>query len=356
MGKSEGGNMKAVVLEKPGKAVIKEIQLPPLKEDEVLLRIVMSGICTNDVRDFNGECNYSYPRIGGHEYCGVIEETGSAVNSRYIVKGQKAVTYIIDDCKTCYYCKRGEENICEGLPQTKTFQNPDGLSGYSGFAEYVICKANDVFIYPETASFEKMAFTEPLACVVNSIHRTDIQFGDDVLVIGGGAMGLLHVMVARLKGARVILSEPLEQRRKKALDLGCHAVIDPINTDAVQEVKNLTEGRGASVVFNTTASPAVAKQAVEMTAPGGISVMFSSLHPNDPVPVNMGALHSYQITVTGAVSPTIKAYQQSTLLLGKGLLDPEPLIEGIYDYREFDTAIKVAEKIESYKVLLKFGE
>lgn len=348
--------MKAIVLEKPGHAVITDVELPPLKEDEVLLRVVTSGICTNDVRDFNGQCSYSYPRIGGHEYCGVVEETGSGVNSHYISKGQKAVTYIIDDCKTCYYCKRGEENICEGLPKTKTFQNPDGLSGYCGFAEYVICKANDVFIFPEDTSFEKMAFTEPLACVVNSVHRTDIQLGDDVLVIGGGAMGLLHVMVARMKGARVILSEPLAERREKALSLGCHDVIDPVHTDAVEEVLRLTEGRGATVVFNTTASPAVAKQTVEMTAPGGTCVMFSSLHPNDPVPVNMGRVHSYQITVTGAVSPTIKAYQQSVLLLGKGLLDPTPLIEGIYDYTEFDTAIEVAAKTESYKVLLKFGE
>lgn len=348
--------MKAIILEKPGQAVIHDIELPPLKEDEVLLRITVSGICTNDVRDYNGQCNYSYPRIGGHEYCGVVEDIGSAVNSHYISKGKKAVTYIIDDCKTCYYCKRGEENVCEGLPQTKTFQNPDGLSGYCGFAEYVICKANDIFIYPEETSFETMAFTEPLACVVNSIHRTNIQFGDDVLVIGGGAMGLLHVMAVQLKGARVIMSEPLEQRREKALSLGCHAVIDPINTDAVAEVKRLTEGRGATIVFNTTASPAVAKQAVEMTAPGGTCVMFSSLHPNDPVPVNMGTVHSYQVTITGAVSPTIKAYNQSVLLLGKGLLDPTPLIEGVYDYTEFNTAISVAAKTESYKVLLKFGE
>ena len=213
-----------------------------------------------------------------------------------------------------------------------------------------------MFIFPEETSFETMVFTEPLACVVNSIHRTNIQYGDDVLIMGGGAMGLLHVLAAKLKGARIILSEPLRQRREKALSLGCHDVIDPVNMDAVAEVKRLTGGRGATIVFNTTASPAAAKQAVEMTAPGGTCVMFSSLHPNDPVPVNMGAVHSYQITITGAVSPTIKAYHQSVLLLGKGLLDPTPLIEGIYDYTEFDTAIQVAAKTESYKVILKFGE
>lgn len=348
--------MKAIILEKPKQAVISEIELPPLKEDEVLLRIKASGICTNDVRDYNGECSYSFPRIGGHEYCGVIEEMGSGVSSRYISKGMRAVTYIIDDCKICYYCKRGEENICEGLPETRTFQNPHGLSGYGGFAEFVIAKANDVFPFPEDVPFEIMAFTEPLACVINSIHRTDIQFGDDVAVIGGGAMGLLHVMAARLRGARVILSEPLEQRRKKALDMGCHDAVDPMSTDGAEEIKRLTGGRGADVVFNTTASPAVAKQAVEMTAPGGICVMFSSIHPNEPVPVDMGAIHSRQITVTGAVSPTIKAYHQSVELLTKGLVDPVPLIEAIYDYRDFHKAMETAGKTESYKVLLKFGE
>ena len=348
--------MKAIVLEKPGQAVIREVDLPPLKENEVLLRVRTSGICTNDVRDFHGECNYSYPRIGGHEYCGLVEAVGSRVSRSLIAKGQKAVTYIIDDCKSCYYCKRGEENICQGLPKTKTFQNKDGLSGYCGFAEYVICKADDIFIYPDDTSFEKMAFTEPLACVINSVHRTNIQFGDDVLIIGGGAMGLLHVMVAKMKGARVILSEPLAERREKALSLGCHEVIDPLKSDVAVQVKQLTGGRGAAVVFNTTASPEVAKQSVEMTSPGGICVMFSSLHPNDPVPVNMGAVHSFQITITGAVSPTIKAYHQSVMLIGKNLLDPTPLIEGIYDYTEFETAIELASKTESYKVLLTFGE
>lgn len=348
--------MKAIILDEPKHVTYADIELPALREDEVLLRVKASGICTNDVRDFNGECNYSYPRIGGHEYCGTIEKVGREVTDKYFRKGQRAVTYIIDDCKACHYCKRGEENICEGLPETKVFQNPDGISGYGGFAEFVVAKANDIFVFPEEVPFEIIAFTEPLACVLNSINRTDIQFGDDVVVIGGGTMGLLHVMALGMKGARIILSEPLTQRRQKALQLGCHAVIDPLHEDAVAAVRQLTGGRGASVVFNTTASPKVAADTVEMTAPGGICVMFSSLHPNDLVPVNMGRVHSFQITITGAVSPTIKAYNQAVQLLGKGLIDPTPLIEGIYDYTDFDQAISQAMKTESYKVILKFGE
>lgn len=348
--------MKAIILKKPGEFSIEEIAVPQLQEDEVLIQIKTSGICTNDVRDFKGDCSYSYPRIGGHEYCGVIEAIGEKVNKKHFEIGQRVVTYIIDDCKECYYCKRGEENICEGLPKTKTFQNPDGISGYGGFAEFVVAKANDIFVYPEETSFEKMAFTEPLACVINSINRTNIQFGDDVLIIGGGTMGLLHVMAAKRKGARIILSEPLAERREKALTLGCDYAFDPKEGNSVEKIKELTQGKGADIVFNTTAIPAVAKEAVEMTANGGTCVMFSSIHPNEPVQVNMGAVHSYQKTITGAVSPTIASFHQSVLMIGKGLIDPSVLTEKVFSYQDFGKAMETAMKPDTYKVIIQFGE
>lgn len=348
--------MKAVILEKAGVYSIAEMDIPAVQDDEVLIRIYASGICTNDIRDFKGECKYTYPRIGGHEYGGVIKKIGKHVNKARFSVGQKAVPYIIEDCKECYYCKRGEENICEGLPQTKIFQNPQGLSGYKGFAEYITAKANDVFVYPENISFEDMALTEPLACVVNSINRTNIRFGDDVLVIGGGTMGLLHVMLAKLKGARVILSEPMQERRQKAIDLGCDIAFDPVHEDIKAKVKEVTEGRGANIVYNTTALPTVAQASVEMTAPGGTVVMFSSIHPNIAVDVDMGHVHSFQKTITGAVSPTIAAYQQANLLISKKIVSPSILVEQSFDYHDFAKAMETAMRSDTYKVLLKFGE
>ncbi|MDQ0205097.1 zinc-dependent alcohol dehydrogenase [Pectinatus haikarae] len=348
--------MKAVILEKPGKFVVKEIDTPEIGDNEVLIKIYASGICTNDVRDFKGECNYSYPRIGGHEYCGTIVSMGKEVNKNHFAIGQKAVQYIIDDCKECCFCKSKQENICENLPLTKTFQNPGGLSGYCGFAEYINAKAEDVVVFPDDADFADMVFTEPLACAVNSVNHTNIKFGDDVLVIGGGTMGLLHVMLAKLKGARVILSEPMAERRKKALKLGCDYAFDSINDDIVSRVKELTGGHGANVVFNTTAIPAIAKQAVELTIPGGTAVMFSSIHPNKPVEVDMGAVHSFQKTITGAVSPTIDAYYQAVLLISKKIINPAELIEDIIPYKDFGKAIALASQSDTYKVILKFGE
>jgi len=348
--------MKAIVYRKPNDFVIEEINLPVLESDEVLIRITASGICTNDMRDFRGESNYTFPRIGGHEYCGVIEDSGKGVDKTRFKKGSRVVSYIIEDCKECYYCKHGMENLCEEFPKSRIFFNPEGMSGYGGFAEYIKVKSNDICFYPDNTPFEKMVLTEPLACVINSINAANIKLGDDVLVIGGGTMGLLHVMAAKLRGARVILSEPLKERCEKALELGCSEAFSPLECDPVQRVKDLTSGRGVNVVFNTTAIPSVAEQSVEMTAVGGICLLFSSIHPNRPLAVDGGAIHSYQKTVTGTVSPTLESFQQAVELIAKDILDPSVLIEDIFDYEEFDLAMKNATRPDTFKVVLKFGD
>ena len=345
--------MKAIILNKPGDFVITEIPTPEVQADEVLMRIVTSGICVNDVRDFKGDNKHSFPRLGGHEFCGVIDKLGSDVDAKKFPIGQKVVSYVMDTCKTCHICRRGMENICLNMATSKTLQNPDGISGYGGFAEYIAVKAADLLFYPADADFERMAFTEPLACVVNSVNRADIRFGDDVLVIGGGTMGLLHVMLAKLKGARVILSEPMKDRRDKALSLGCDIAVEPKNLRA--ELDALTDGRGADVVFNTTAIPAVAKEAVELTAAGGKVNMFSSMHPNKPVEVDMGKVHSWQRTIFGTANSAVSDYDQAVLLIGKKIFDPTPLIEKIFPFADFGKAIETASRPDTYKVILQFG-
>lgn len=345
--------MKAIILNKPGDFVIEEIPTPVPQADEVLMRIVTSGICINDVRDFKGENKHSFPRLGGHEFCGVIDKLGNGVDPAKFPIGQKVVSYVMDTCKTCHICRRGMENICLNMATSKTLQNPDGISGYGGFAEYIAVKATDLLFYPADADFERMAFTEPLACVVNSVNRADIRFGDDVLVIGGGTMGLLHVMLAKLKGARVILSEPQFARRDKALNLGCDIAVEPKNLRA--ELDALTDGRGADVVFNTTAIPAVAKEAVELTAAGGKVNMFSSIHPNKPVEVDMGKVHSWQKTIFGTANSAVSDYDQAVLLIGKKIFDPSPLIEKIFPFADFGEAIETASRPDTYKVILQFN-
>ena len=118
------------------------------------------------MRDFKGDNNHSFPRLGGHEFCGVIDKLGNGVDPAKFPISQKVVSYVMDTCKTCHICRRGMENICLNMSTSKTLQNPDGISGYGGFAGDIAGKATDLLFYPADADFERMAFTEPLACVV----------------------------------------------------------------------------------------------------------------------------------------------------------------------------------------------
>ncbi len=348
--------MKVLLMNKPGDVVLTELPTPEPESDEVLLRIHAAGICVNDVRDYKGECSFSYPRIGGHEFAGEIVRMGSKVNTDRFHMGQKAVTYVIDNCGECYYCKNGYENVCPDFAHTICYQNPGGISGFMGFAQYITAKASDVYLCDECVPYEKLAMVEPIACVLNSVNKCDIEFGDDVLVIGGGTMGMLHVMLAHMRGARVILSEPMKKRREKALELGASIVIDPMSCDVVKKIREITGGIGARIVFDTTAVPELALQAIDSTAVCGTVVMFSSLHPNKPIGVDLGAIHSTQKNITGAQNGSVKTFWQAVQLLNKGLLDPAPIIEAVYDYHDFEKAMACAMQPDTYKVILNITD
>lgn len=346
--------MKAIVETGIKKIEIQELPMPEIQADEVLMKIRANGLCTNDIRDYLGDTVYSFPRVGGHEFSGEIVEIGAAVNPKHFAVGDHVVKYIIPACGECDYCKTGRENLCVEVANSSTFQNPNGLSGFFGMAQYITVKSRDLYKYPKEVPFTHSAFTEPLACVVNSVERANILYGQDVLVIGGGVMGLMHVMLAKLQGARIILSEPNEERRKLAEQLGAAITFDPMTEDAVALVKQLTKGRGADVVFNTTANPIIAKQAMDFTAAGGQTFIFSSLHPNDPVPTDLGAVHSHEKVITGTVSPTIRTFYRSVQLIAKGLVDITLLLDKTFDYTQAVEAFEYAMRPETFKTIITF--
>ncbi|HAE61421.1 MAG TPA: alcohol dehydrogenase [Eubacteriaceae bacterium] len=345
--------MKAVVLVDKKKMEIQDVQTPVPKDDEVLLKIRASGICTNDIRDYLGS-KYSLPRIGGHEYSGEIVALGKDVDINQFSVGQRAVSYIIPACGECHYCRMDKQNLCEKAPTSKIFFSDEGISGYGGFAEYITIKSRDVYTLPDNISFETAAFAEPVACVLNSLNHAKIEIGDDVVVIGGGAMGQLHVMLAKMRGARVILSEPDEKRRELAKTYGCDIVFNPFVSDPVEFIAESTKSKGADVVFNTTSNPIVAEQAVKMTGPSGRCIMFSSIHPNEPISVDAGYVHSKETIITGSVSPTIKSFNQAVNIISKDMIDVSRLIFDTYDYIEYEKAFKAAIKPDTLKVILKF--
>ena len=347
--------MKALLTVAPRTVELTDLPTPVPADDEILIKIHACGICMNDMRDYEGNCSYTYPRMGGHEFAGEIAAIGKNVNSyhdRFKI-GQKVVSYIIDNCGQCYWCRNGYENVCPDFAHTDTYQNPNGISGFRGFAQYYCAKASDVFICGDDIPYETLSLVEPMACVINAVEHGNIQFGDDALIIGGGSMGMLFTMLAKLKGARVIVSEPREDRRRRMLEVGADIVIDPMSCDVKEELMRITDGHGAQAVFDTIEIPELAVQAVDCTAVCGTAVFYSSMHPNKSMPVDFGKVHSMQKTITGAQNGSLKTFWQAVQLISKGILDPSPVIDRVFDYEDIDAAMEYAMRPDTYKVVLK---
>jgi L-iditol 2-dehydrogenase len=258
---------------------------------------------------------------------------------------------LIHVCGKCYYCRSNRENMCAEM---NNLDNPDlEIFGTGGLGEYLNVKTSQVYRMPDGLPHERILFAEPLACVVNSIEQGEIELGDDAVVIGAGIMGMLHVLCAKRKGARVIVSEPDEARRRLALRLGADVAFDPLAEDAVAFVKNLTGGRGAEAVFNTTPVAAVAEQAVAMTGYRGRCVMYSSMHPDKPIGISPNWLHKSEAVITGAVSPTVRSFFRSANLIAKGLVDTEQLISGVYGYEEANEAFEAALRPDTYRIIIR---
>ena len=347
--------MKSVVITAPKEIEIRDVERPVPGKNQVLVEVKSCNICTWEQRVYAGEYPFMLPFNGGHEAAGYIAEIGEDVIPEIFPVGQKVAVRTFDSCGTCYYCRRGAGNLCTKKMKKSASNTPyEGIKMLGGFSNYLLVDISDVYLLPQDMDIHKAIFAEPLACVLNSIEQGKIEMGDDVVVIGGGIMGMLHVMCSKLKGARVIMSEPDDTRRNLAKELGADVLINPMEVDPVQAVKDLTGGRGADVVFNTTAISKVAAQAVAMVGYMGRVVMYSSQHPDRPVEVSPNWLHNSQAILTGAVSPSVKSFEQSVAMLSKNLLDPTKLFYGSFPYEKAVEAFETAIKPDTYRCAIDF--
>ncbi len=343
--------MKVVAITGERKAEVLECAVPSVRPGKVLVRVQGCALCTFEQRMFTGVANVPKPFVGGHELAGEIAAVGEGVDENVYKPGTKVVARLFEACGECYFCRHGEENLCTSK---KGMFDPDReIAGMGGLGQYLAIDAAKIYMVPDELPTEKAVFAEPLACVLNSIERGKIEMGDDVVVVGGGIMGQLHVMAAKLSGARVIMSEPDAARREIAEKLGCDFTINPMETDPVEFVKGLTEGRGAEVVFNTTAIAACAQQAIQMVAPMGRVIMYSTVLGDKPIEVSAGWLHHTEAVLTGAVSPSVRSFRRSVSMLSKGLIDPELLLSGAFPMEECQQAFETAIRPDTFRVVIK---
>ncbi|NKC12042.1 MAG: zinc-binding dehydrogenase [Gammaproteobacteria bacterium] len=288
----------------------------------------------------------NYPIIPGHEPAGIITVLHPDVVLDAAV-GDIVAIASLNRCMQCEACRSGRINLCTGK---FVGREPGKLRRIGGFAEFTVVDAWKLFPMPGSLPFDVIALAEPVACVVHSIRHSEVQLGEDVLVIGAGTMGHLHVLLARLRGARVIVSDPDLARRQHALNHGAALALSP--EELVDGVRETTGGHGVDVVYVTHVDQRSGQQACEAARRGGRVLFYGSATPPTNLSVDPNHLHRSEIRLDGAVSHTLEDWLAATRLLARGLLDVSHLVSATYPIDEISLAMDHAISGSAFRVVV----
>ena len=248
---------------------VADLPTPHAGPGELVLRNQVCGVCGTDVHIYHGEpgsADVNPPVVLGHEYSGEVVEVGEGVTG-FAVGDHVTVDPNIY-CGHCAYCQNGKKQLCPSMEAI-------GVTRDGGFAQYSLIPAAQAFKLEPTVPWEAAAMAEPLACCLHGIDLAGIQVGDKVCVVGGGAIGLLMVQLAKLSGAsQIVLSEPNEKRRQVGLQLGANTALDPTRPDA-QEAFAQVLGGGANVVIECVGNVPAVKSAFQFAGKGATVLLFS---------------------------------------------------------------------------------
>ncbi len=342
--------MQAAVLLDINKIAYQTVADPQLQTGDILIKIKAATICGTDIRILRGKktAGVRYPSILGHEFAGVVVDTGG---HEQVQLGQAVTVCPAFSCGGCDNCLRGAENLCSKL--TAMGYEIDG-----GFAEYVRIPASavasgHVFAVPEGTSFERAALAEPLACVINGQERVGIDTGDVVVILGAGPIGLLHVKLARLSGAkRIIVSQTSDIRRQAALAAGADDVIDPHADDVVERVRYLTAGVGADVAICAIGKPELADAAIRMVRPRGRVNLFAGFSKGVRAELDVNALHYGELGVSGAFGLTRAHFKRALHLIATRQIEVESLLTHRFGLADIPLALTTAEQGSAIKVVI----
>ncbi|TFG59842.1 MAG: alcohol dehydrogenase [Spirochaetales bacterium] len=325
--------MKAAVVEKPNVMVMKEVPVPEINDDEVLIKVKFTGICGTDYSIFTGKYSSDkLPLIPGHEFSGTLVKAGK--NARNLKEGDKVTADINMSCGHCFYCRRGQKLMCPEFSQL-------GIHINGTYAEYVKAPWGQVHRLPDSMDFMIGAFIEPTSCIIHSAKAMNLSIGSSVAILGAG-LGVLHAAVAKHRGAAPVIV--LARNPKKlalAKEFGADYTINVKEVkDPVAEVRKLTEGRGADYVVESVGTIATYEQAFSMVRPGGTLAAFGITAGDDVMRLKPFDVVLGERTIVGSCAGFGTDWNDAIALLQYGRIKPKPLFSLVVPLEELESALK----------------
>jgi L-iditol 2-dehydrogenase len=346
--------MRAAVYHGPGDLRLEDVALPDPGPGEVLLRVEAAGLCGTDLRILASGHQRIPPgtrRILGHEIAGEAAAVGAEVER--LSPGIRLGLAPNIGCGVCAECVSGWTNLCADY---RAF----GINLDGGFAEYLLIRAdavrqgNLVPLSPEV-SYAVAALAEPLSCCLNGQEAVAIGPDDVIVVIGAGPIGIMHLLLARLSGARrVILSEVSPARLRQAAEHEPDALVNPNEQDLAGVVDRLSAGRGADVVIVAAPSPEGQRQALELAARRGRISFFGGLPPDrSRVPLDVNRIHYGQLHVTGSTGSNIRQYRAAANLIAAGRIRLDELVSARLALEEIHQGLERFRAAEDMRIVIE---
>lgn len=326
--------MKAHVLLQPGEIRFGDVTRPRPDADGVVVRVRAALTCGTDVKAYlRGHPKFPMPTLFGHEFAGEVAEVGSDV--RVFREGDAVMAVPTAPCGACYYCDRRQENLCPRVMDAIVL---------GAYAEYIKLPAHIVerslYRKPSQLSYKEGALLEPLACVLHGLAQIDVRPDDTVVLIGAGAIALLHLLVLKYRGVEAVaIAARSAQRAEQARRNGADTVMLGEGEEVRARVLEETEGRGADVVIECTGQVEVWEAAPRLARRGGQVVLFGGCPSGTAARFDTGRLHYDEVRIVSPFHFTPRDVQGAYELLCDGQLGVGSLIGDEYPLERLAEAL-----------------
>jgi 2-desacetyl-2-hydroxyethyl bacteriochlorophyllide A dehydrogenase len=334
------------IVSAPGKVEFQEKRLSGLSSREVLIGVKASSICGSDLHIFKGRHpSAPLPVAIGHELSGEVLKIGNEVSS--LREGDRVVVEPVITCGQCYFCQRGEYNLCTQI----SFQY---RKGQGAFAPYFIAREDWVHRLPEGISYEEGALIEPLSVSHHAFKKGNLQPGQSVAIFGAGAIGLIILLLTRLSGAgEVFIVDVQDYRLRKAKVFGASYIMNNSEEEAVPKILERTSHLGVDRVFEAVGLESTLVQSLKVLKKGGSSIVVGIFEEQEvKIPVNL--FIQKEIALMGSQGYCWD-FQSALKLLEKGEIHLKELITHVLPLSSLQKGFELLmdPKSEAIKVVIK---
>jgi len=334
--------MQAVVVRAPMQFEVEAVPRPDVPTGGLLLNVNVCGLCGSDLRTLRGgHRKVTFPWIIGHEICGTIAEVGPNYRGSW-QSGDVISVGPMAFCGTCDFCLNAQYELCENYREIAQAW-PGGLAEQVAIPEACV-RLGTMELVPAGVDPAFAALAEPISSCINAQEKGQVGLGDTVMIVGTGPIGCIHISLARARGAdKIFVADIVAERLGLAAAFEPDALINAAKVDPVEELRRLTNGKGADVIVTATPAPMAQVQAVEMARKGGRILLFGGLPKHDSKPgLDMNIVHYNALHLIGTTIFAPRHYRMALKLAASGRIPLDKLISHRFSLSDFKQGATMA--------------